>query len=300
MGQLPHGQQAMKLLRTCLLSVLLVVSFALGMAQLPPPATLAGIAHVAIRVSDLARSRDFYHKLGFEQAFALTKDGVTTEIFLKVNDRQFIEMYPQQSGADLGFMHLCFESNDLQSLYKAYIARSLTPTAVKKAGAGNLLFTMVGPEQQNIEFTQYMPGSLHSKDKGLHLGTNRISTEIWGVGLRMEDTVAARSFYEQNLGFHEAPKPLEPGVIPLLLPGDSGEIILITPNPDEILFSVESLRHTASQLAALNIPLQKQSSTITIQDPDGVRLVFATTKEPWLRLPPVHVPPVHVPWLNKN
>ncbi|MGC2399053.1 MAG: VOC family protein [Acidobacteriaceae bacterium] len=285
----------MKLLRTCLLSILAIFAFALGMAQIPPAATLAGIAHVAIRVSDLKRSRDFYHKLGFEQSFALTKDGVTTEVFLKVNDRQFVEMYPQQSGAELGFMHLCFESTDLESLNKAYLARSLTPTAVKKAGAGNLLFTMVGPEQQNIEFTQYMPGSLHSKDKGLHLGADRISSEIWGVGLRMEDPVAARSFYEQNLGFHEAPKPMEPGVIPLLLPGNSGEVILITPNPDEILFSVDSLRHTASQLTSLNIAFQKQSATITVQDPDGVRLVFATTKESWL-----HLPPGHVPWRTKN
>jgi hypothetical protein len=285
----------MKLLRAFLLLLSVVVAFVVGVAQIPPPATLAGIAHVAIRVSDLTRSRNFYHKLGFEQSFALTKDGVTTEIFLKVNDRQFIEMYPQQSGAELGFMHVCFESSDLESLYKAYVARSLTPTPVKKAGAGNLLFTMVGPEQQNIEFTQYMPGSLHSKDKGLHLGGDRISSEIWGVGLRMEDPVAARTFYEQSLGFHEAPKPLEPGLIPLLLPGNSEEVILITPNPDEIIFSVDSLRHTASQLTTLNIPFQKQSSAITVQDPDGVRLVFATTKESWL-----HMPSVHVPWLTKN
>ena len=62
---------------------------------------LAGIAHVAIRVADLTKSRSFYEKLGFEEAFAMTKAGTTSEVFLKVNDRQFIEMYPQQQALSL-------------------------------------------------------------------------------------------------------------------------------------------------------------------------------------------------------
>src|ERR1700727_3450708 len=107
----------MRLLRACLPVVTLFLLPALGMGQTPPPTTLAGIAHVAFRVSDLARSRDFYQKLGFEQAFAFTKDGTTTEVFLKVNDRQFLEMYPQQQPPqEIGFMHICFESDDLEQL----------------------------------------------------------------------------------------------------------------------------------------------------------------------------------------
>ena len=88
---------------------------------------------------------------------------------------------------------------------------------------------MVGPEEQNIEYTQYMPGSLQTKDQGQHLGANRISKQIAGVSLRMEDPVAARTFYEQKLGFHESLHPLEPGLIPLLLPGPSGQMVEITP-----------------------------------------------------------------------
>src|SRR5258707_4029326 len=184
----------MTFFRACLLIVTLCISHALGLAQIQP-ANLAGIAHVAIRVSDLTHSRDFYGKLGFEQAFALTKDGKTTEAFLKVNDHQFIEIYPQADPPQsIGFMHVCFEAADLEALHRAYLGRSLTPTPVKRAGAGNLLFTMVGPEDQNIECTQYMPGSLHTKDLGLHLGEDRISKEIVGISLSVEDPVAARAF----------------------------------------------------------------------------------------------------------
>jgi catechol 2,3-dioxygenase-like lactoylglutathione lyase family enzyme len=276
----------MRLLRACLPGITLFLFPLLGMAQIPPPpANLAGIAHVALRVSDLARSRAFYQKLGFEQAFAFTKDGVTTEAFLKINDRQFIEIYPPQPSQSIGFMHLCFESTDLAALNRAYLARNLSPTPVKRAGAGNLLFTMVGPEQQLIEYTQYMPDSLHSKDHGQHLGANRISTEMYGVTLRMEDPVAARAFYEQMLGFHESRNALEPGLIPLLLE--------INPGVDQVLLSVPSVRRAAAQLNALNIGFQKQGAMLMVQDPDGNRIVFLSLKPEmgW------HLP--QIPWLTR-
>ena len=93
------------------------------------PTRLAGIAHAAIRVSDLAKSRAFYRKLGFEEAFAMNQGATPTEAFFKVNDRQFIELYPQrQPSQPIGFMHVCFESADIESLNRAYIARGLSPT----------------------------------------------------------------------------------------------------------------------------------------------------------------------------
>jgi catechol 2,3-dioxygenase-like lactoylglutathione lyase family enzyme len=279
----------MRFLRPYLL-VALCLSAALGKAQIPPPTTLAGIAHVALRVSDLSRSSDFYQKLGFEQAFAFTKDGTTTEVFLKVNDRQFIEMYPQQQPPqEIGFMHVCFESTDLKELNRAYLARGLAPTPVKQAGAGNLLFTMVGPEQQNIEYTQYMPGSLHSKDQGQHLGANRISQEIFGVRLRMEDPVVARAFYEEKLGFHESRNVLEPELIPLLMPGPSDQVVEVTPGVFQMLLAVPSLRHTAAQLNALHIAFEKEKSMLVVQDPDGNRVAFLTV-EPETGRWPISIP----------
>ena len=264
----------MTTLRSRLLAILFCLFPALGAAQIQP-ANLTGIAHVALRVSDLTRSRIFYEKLGFQQAFVTTKDGKITESFLKVNDRQFIEIYPQQDPSQsIGFMHVCFESSDLESLNRAYLGRSLTPTPVKRAGAGNLLFTMVGPEDQNIEYTQYMPGSLHTKDQGLHLGEERISKEIIGISLSVEDPVAARAFYEQQLGFHESRHPLDPGLIPLLLPGSSNEMVEITPNVFQLLLSVPSLRHAASQLKDKNLQVEKQGSLLAVKDPDGNRIVF--------------------------
>jgi catechol 2,3-dioxygenase-like lactoylglutathione lyase family enzyme len=254
--------------------------FATAYAQTQTP-VLAGIAHAAIRVTDLAKSRNFYEKLGFEVAFSMSKDGTPTEAFLKVNDLQFIELYPQrQPSQQIGFMHVCFEAADLDALNREYQARGLSPAPVKRAGAGNLLFTMAGPEQQNIEYTQYMPDSMHTKDRGKHLGANRISEKIVGLSLEMENTAAAQKFYEQKLGFTPLHHGLEPGAI--ALPGQSGQEVEITQRAPgsafQLLFAVSGLGRAAAQLRALQLPVEKHKSTLSIQDPDGNRIVFIRVK----------------------
>src|SRR6202040_2877985 len=106
------------------------------------------------------------------------------ESFIKINDRQFLELYPTtEKDPTPGFLHLCFEGNDLEAIHADYVSRGLTPKMnVRKAGAGNLLFTMDGPLQpsgpQNIEYTQYQPGSMHSLDQGKHLGSDRIADKL--------------------------------------------------------------------------------------------------------------------------
>jgi len=87
-----------------------------GIAQQTPP--LSVIAHVAIRVKDLAASIAFYQSLGFVQAFDLRKDNVPYESFIKINDTQFIELYPvTDKDPQPAFLHLCFEGDDLEPVH---------------------------------------------------------------------------------------------------------------------------------------------------------------------------------------
>src|ERR1700727_366081 len=110
----------------------LVATFAQAQSDGTPPPPFNGIAHVAIRVHDLAASVAFYQKLGFEQAFDLKKDGVSYESFIKINDHQFIELYPvTETNPDVGFLHLCFEGPPLNAIYDAYISRRPTPTGLR-------------------------------------------------------------------------------------------------------------------------------------------------------------------------
>jgi catechol 2,3-dioxygenase-like lactoylglutathione lyase family enzyme len=257
---------------------------ALPVAQIP----MNGIAHIAIRVKDLPASVAFYNKLGFQQAFAMTRGDVTTQSFVKLDDRQFIEIYPMSPrDTEPGFMHLCFEGADLNQLHDAYVAEGLTPISVRTAAAGNLLFTMKGLDQysvpQNIEYTQYMPGSLHSKDFGQHLGPDRVADKMTVVALAMKDPAAARAFYLDKLGFTRAPESADR----LNLPGASGEQVEIVPvDPlgarSSIVLTTPDLNKSEAQLKRQQVPYQRASASITdakgkkrtlemisVTDPDG-------------------------------
>jgi catechol 2,3-dioxygenase-like lactoylglutathione lyase family enzyme len=271
-----------RITRTALPSALLVLFLlALVVAPLkaqtattPPP--FNGVAHIAIRVHNLDASRDFYKKLGFDEAFALSRNGAVYQSFIKIDDHQFIEIYPAtEKNPDLGFLHLCFEGTDLQAVYDDYIARGVTPNfKIRKAGAGNLLFTLKGPmqatEPQNIEYTQYMPGSRHYSDRGQHLGANRVGTKLVSVTLAMQDPAAARSFYIDRLQF--TPDAHNPMV--LNLPGTSGEQVEIVPvaslgSKGRITLATDSLGKSTRLLKQTHVAFKKSKNSLTVTDPDG-------------------------------
>jgi catechol 2,3-dioxygenase-like lactoylglutathione lyase family enzyme len=268
----PQSARVKTLLVTLVITVLAGYSHAQSDGTPPPP--FNGIAHVAIRVHDLAASVAFYEKLGFEQAFDLRKNDVPYESFIKINDHQFIELYPTtEHDPKAGFLHLCFEGVDLNAIYDDYIGRGLTPTAVRKAGAGNLLFTMAGPVQpsgpQNIEYTQYMPGSLHSNDQGQHLGADRVATKLISVALAMNDPAAARDYYINQLHF----KPIARDQMSMHMPGESGqEIKIVTATfgtKAGLVFESESVSKAARHLHKEGVVAVKKDETLTITDPDG-------------------------------
>jgi catechol 2,3-dioxygenase-like lactoylglutathione lyase family enzyme len=279
-----------------------------------PPETTApavtppfnGIAHIAIRVQSIADSLAFYNKLGFQQAFAMTgRDGSVSQSFLKLNDKQFIELYPAgppnpsrpQSAAQStsSFLHLCLEAADINATHDFYVAEGLTPRAVETAGAGNLLFTIKGPQQptfaQNIEYTQYMPTSRHTLDIGQHLSPDRVADKMTVVTLAMQDPAAARDFYLTKLGFTAS----KTNPMLLNLPGSSGQMVEIVPaDPlgakSSIVLTTPSLDKAAAQLTRQQVAFKRATSTttdangktrseeiLTVTDPDGniLRIVAA-------------------------
>ena len=183
----------------------LATVLALCCVRLYPQSTdLTGIAHVALRVNDLQKSREFYHTLGFEQAFDFTDAGKTSVAYIKVDDRQFIELIPRTDDSQAGgILHTCFETADIESLHKAYLERGLQPTDVQKGRAGNILFSVRGPDGQVLEYTQYLPGSLHSLDHGKHLGERRVSDHLFEATTPVRDIAAERAFYTGRLAFSE-------------------------------------------------------------------------------------------------
>jgi catechol 2,3-dioxygenase-like lactoylglutathione lyase family enzyme len=288
-------------------AALTLLTPALAVAQpepgLPPETTapasspaMNGIAHIAIRVKDMNASVDFYHKLGFDHPFDRKTGDVVTQSFIKINDRQYIEIYPvTDRDPQIGFLHLCFEGVDLNALHDFYVGEGLTPISVRTAGAGNLLFTMKGPDQpsgpQNIEYTQYMPASFHSKDFGQHLGPDRVGDRMTVVALSMQDPAAARTYYLQKLGF--SPSPASPGRLDL--PGKSGQSVEIVPAADlgtrsSITLSTSDIEKSAAQLKRQQVEFKRAAASatsngkthtvdmISVTDPDGNIIRIAQTK----------------------
>jgi catechol 2,3-dioxygenase-like lactoylglutathione lyase family enzyme len=240
-----------------------------------------GIAHVALRVHDLAASVAFYEKLGFEQAFDLRKDNIPYESFIKINDTQFIELHAAKpTDTTVGLLSLCFEGADLQAIYNDYLTHGLTPTNIRKTDAGNLRFIMGGPTQtsgpQIIEYTQYLPGSLHNEDEGKHLGPDRIAEKIVAVSLPMADPASARDFYINQLNF----KPIANDPMSMHMPGESGQEIEILPatagTHARVTLESSNLGKAARHLHKEGIFAAKNGATLTVIDPDGNVLLLET------------------------
>ena len=51
-------------------------------------------------------------------------------------------------------------------------------------------------------------------------------------------------------------------------------MVEITPNVFQLLLSVPSLRHAASQLKDKSLQVEKQGTMLVVKDPDGNRIVF--------------------------
>jgi hypothetical protein len=255
---------------------------ATSIAQPPPPnASIIGIANIAFRVSGLDREIAFLGKLGYEQSFAMTTGGKTTEVFVKINDRQFIELYPQSDPSQpLGFMRVCYEAGDLNALEKYYDSAGLKPSPVRKAAAGNLISSMNDPEGRVTEFLQYMPGSRHSLDKGMHLGEHRISDELMGLDLPVRDGAAQREFYT-DLGF-EAEEAN--GNVRLTVPGAPDVHIELRPahpgSQPQFLFPVPDARKAADELKDAGVKADRNNKLVFVHDPEGNAFVFLETGEP--------------------
>ncbi len=252
---------------------------AISIAQPPPPNQgIIGIAHIAFRVSDLDREIAFLGKLGYEKAFTLPY-GSSLEVFVKINDHEFIELYPQTDRSQpVGWLHICYEAGDLNALQHYYATEGLNPSPVRKAAAGNLISSFNDPEGRVTEFTQYMPGSRHTLDIGQHLGTSRISTELMGIDLPVREGAAMKEFYT-DLGF-EAENTN--GNVRLTAPGAPDlhmELRAATPGSGpEFLFPVPDAKKAYQAMEYAGVNAQRDGGLVFTKDPDGNIFVFLETK----------------------
>lgn len=260
-------------------AALLVGGPLFAQAQYSPAVAPNGLAHIALRVSNLDAEVNFFSKLGFQKAYTdVGSNGRTQQIIIKVNDEEFIQLYPQSDPKQpLGFMHVCYEAQDVKELNARYAAAGLKPGPVQQDGAGDLWFNLLDPEGRTTEFMQYLVNSRQAADAGKHLGQDRISDELLGFELPVKDIEAAQKFYVA-LGFEAKP---DSTTVRLGLPGNPELHIVLQParanSLPQFLFPIDDASMTADELQKAGLQVQRSNKLVFVRDGDGNSFVLLET-----------------------
>jgi lactoylglutathione lyase len=167
---------------------------------------LSGVAHMALLVSDIEKSRGFYRDfLGFEEPYRLDNaDGSLSMTFIKVNDYQYIELFPGLKAEQDRLSHISFYTDNAEQLRNYLKSRGVqAPNKTSKGRIGNTSFNVKDPDGHTVEFTQYEPAGWSMREKGKFIGPSRISGRMMHLGILVGDANESMKFYRDILGFKE-------------------------------------------------------------------------------------------------
>jgi len=188
-----------------LICLLLLVLPLLSRAD-PARPHITGISHIALYVHDLDKSRAFYKDfLGFAEPYSLTnQDGSVRLTWIKINDRQSIELFPETTNGTDRLYHIALETDDAAGMRDYLAARGVkVPAQVSRGKIGNWNYFIRDPDGRTVEIVQYAPDGWTLLNQGKFLPDTRISTNMPHVGVLEGDLGAAKAFYDGILGLRE-------------------------------------------------------------------------------------------------
>src|SRR5215813_9022616 len=191
--------------RRLLISVLLFTTSILAQTAGQRPRIL-GVAHIAIYTSDLTKARGFYEDfLGFQEPFTLKRDDGSVRIaFVKINDKQYVELFTDPPKEDGQLNHIAVYTDNAHQMRDYLASHGIkVPATVSKGKTGNYNFTIQDPDGHRIEIVQYLPDSLTGKNQSKFAPSGRISGRIMHVGFLVRNLDASVKFYCDLLGFQE-------------------------------------------------------------------------------------------------
>lgn len=189
--------QAMLAAALCLLSV---------QAQEPRRPRITGVAHMAIYAHDVDAALRFYCGfLGFEEISPLKQpDGSLFLTFIKINDRQYIELFPEREAGSQRMGHISFETEDVEAMRVYLAAKGVeVPPKVGVGRAGAINFTVKDPDGVGVEFAQYPENSVFARLRGRSMPASRVSEHVSHLGILVSSLSRSMAFYRDILGFSE-------------------------------------------------------------------------------------------------
>jgi len=133
---------------------------------------------------------------------------------------------------------------------------------------------MHGPDDQQLEYTQYMPGSLHSLDHGKHLAERWSSLHMLEATTAVRNLAAERAYYTDKLGFKSA--------------DSEGNVMYVAGNSDDklelqsdtanlkprVVFAVANVRQAERDLRSRGFKVQKSHHAVSVSDPVNTVIAF--------------------------
>jgi catechol 2,3-dioxygenase-like lactoylglutathione lyase family enzyme len=193
-------------MRSVLLALVMLSFAGAATAQELKRPRVTGVAHAALYVHDIEKSRAFYKDfLGYDEAFLLKNpDGTLSLTFIKINDRQYLELFPEREAGSDRLAHLAVETADAE-LMRVYLkSRGVAvPDKVSKGRIGNTSFSVKDPDGHTLEFVQYEPTGMPARAKGELMTGDAVSRDMRHVGVLVGALDQGMAFYRDILGFKE-------------------------------------------------------------------------------------------------
>jgi catechol 2,3-dioxygenase-like lactoylglutathione lyase family enzyme len=167
---------------------------------------ILGIAHMAFYVSNLSKTLAYYKNfLGFAEPYDLkNEDGTTRVAFIKINDYQYLELFPEPPKNDGMLNHIAFYTDNVNQLRRYLISRGVQrPSNISIGRTGDKSFAVKDPDGHTVEFVEYEADGWAMKHRGKDLPATRVSDHIMHIGFTVGTLERSKDFYSNILGFKE-------------------------------------------------------------------------------------------------
>ena len=211
---------------------------------------ILGISHVGFASADIENNRSFFRDyLGFAEPVVIQdKKGEIGIIYLKINDKQYIELAPMKKGAISGMTHLAFQTDDAEGMRRYLASKGCNVSEKTTFGRiGNGHISVVSPLGMRHEFIEYRPDSKTSAVRGEMMPESRVSCRMGHAGFMTADLDQALAFYVDILGFKEVwrggKNPNKVSWVHLQVPDGDQTIELMLYEKEPTLSQIGSMNH---------------------------------------------------------
>ena len=171
----------------------------------PQRPKILGIAHFSAFTDDLENTASlFTDYFGYAKPYYAEREGKPKMMFIKINDRQYVEFTEDKEQRQVKYAHTAFEVDDIEAM-RVYLQMMglKVPSEIMDPGFGFKCFFVKDFSGNDVEFIQYIDKGLLAEHMGEDMPDTRISDSMRHVGWICNDLSKDLAFYGYILGFEE-------------------------------------------------------------------------------------------------